>query len=104
MAKGREESDGRIVPEGRRKAVPNAARRGGKATTARKAVGQLGLFRETADSPKGAGGGVDAGRPAATPCAVPKSRDKRGGSPPAMTMEPNLVPVIAPLQLLLQLG
>lgn len=50
-------------------------------------MGQLGLFRETADSPKGADGGVDAGRPAPAPRAVPKSRDKRGGSPPAMTMD-----------------
>jgi hypothetical protein len=33
-----------------------------KATTARKAVGQLGLFRETADSPKGADGVADAQR------------------------------------------
>lgn len=87
MSKGREESDGRIVPEGLRKGVPNAARRGGKATTAREAVGQPGLFRETADSPQGADGGVDAGRPVPAPCAVPKSRDTKGKSPPAMTME-----------------
>jgi RNA-directed DNA polymerase len=87
MTKGREESDGRVVPEGRRKAVPSAARRGGKATTARKAVGQLGLFRETADSPKGADGVADAGRPASAACVVPKSRNTRGGIPPAMTMD-----------------
>lgn len=87
MSKGREESDGRVVPEGRRKAVPSAVRRGGKATTARKAVGQLGLFRETADSPQGADGGVDTGRPGSAPRAVPKSRNTKGRSPPAMTME-----------------
>jgi len=87
MSKGREESDGRIVPEGRRKAVPSAARCGGKATTAREEVGQLGLFRETADSPKGADGGVDAGLPAPVPRAVPKSRTTKRESPPAMTME-----------------
>lgn len=87
MSKGRKESDGRIVPEGRRKAVPSAARRGGKATTAREAVGQLGLFCETADSPKGADGGLDAGRPVPVPRAVPKSRNTKGRSPSAMTME-----------------
>jgi hypothetical protein len=87
MAKGREKSDGRRVPEDRRKAVPSAKRRGGKATTAEEAVGQLGLFRETADSPPGATGGVDVGRPTPVPRVVPKSRTKKRESPPAMTME-----------------
>jgi len=87
MSKGREESDGRVVPEGRRKAVRTVAKRGGKATTAREREGQLGLFRETADSPKGADGGVDAGRPAPAPSAVPKSRKTKRRVPLAMTME-----------------
>jgi RNA-directed DNA polymerase len=87
MAKGREKSDGRVVPEDRRKAVPSAARRGGKATTAEQAVGQLGLFRETADSPQGATGGSGVGQPTSVPRVVPKSRTKKGESPPAMTME-----------------
>ena len=86
MSKGREESDGRIVPEGRRKAVPSAGRRGGKATTAREEVEQLGLFRETADSPKGIVVGTDAGRPAPVLYAVPKSRNVKRTHPPAMTI------------------
>ena len=55
MTKGREKSDGRVVPQGRRKTVPTArSGRGGKAITASKQVGQLELFRATADSPQGA--------------------------------------------------
>lgn len=91
MTKGRKKSDGRTVPEGRRKTVPTepgASRaRGGKATTASKQVEQLELFRGTADSPKGADGGVDAGRPVSAPCAVPKPRITKNTAPPAMTME-----------------
>ena len=87
MAKGREESDGRVVPEGRRKPVPTAAeQRGGKATTASQQAEQLKLFRETADSPQGADGGADAGRPASAPRAVPKSRTTKGTALPAMTI------------------
>jgi len=88
MTKGREKSDGRTVPEGRRKTVPTEpGARGGKATTASEQAGQLELFRETADSPKGADGGADAGQPAPATHAVPKSRNTMGNAPPAMTME-----------------
>lgn len=95
MAKGREKSDGRIKPQDRRKAVVTAAGhasvsvsgRGGKETTASQQVEQLGLFRETADSPQGADGGADAGQPAPASRAVPKSRTTKGIAPPAMTME-----------------
>jgi RNA-directed DNA polymerase len=91
MAKGREQSDGRAVPKGRRKAVSTADERapprGGKATTASQQAGQLGLFRETADSPQGADGETDAGQPAPVPRAVPKSRATKGQVLPAMTME-----------------
>jgi RNA-directed DNA polymerase len=88
MTKGREKSDGRVVPQGRRKAVPIAAGlRGGKATTASQWAGQLELFRETADSPQGAVDGADTGQPASATLAVPKSRDMTGKTPPAMTME-----------------
>jgi len=89
MAKGREESDGRVVPEGRRKPVPTVARqRGGKATTASQQAEQLRLFRETADSPRGADGGAEAGQPASAPRAVPKSRTTKGTALPAMTASP----------------
>jgi hypothetical protein len=114
MAKGREKSDGRIQPQGRRKAVVTAAgrrsvtasERGGKETTASQQVEQRGLFRETADSPKGADGGADAGQPAPAPRAVPKSRSKKGSAPPAMTMEAarHAETVTAPAQLALALG
>jgi RNA-directed DNA polymerase len=95
MAKGREKSDGPAKPQGRRKAAVTAAgrpsartsERGGKGTTASKQVEQLGLFRETADSPKGVDGGAAAGRPATAPRAMPKSRTTKGTAPPAMTME-----------------
>ncbi|WP_437783580.1 reverse transcriptase domain-containing protein [Sorangium sp. So ce1097] len=85
--KGREESDGRVLPEDRRKAVPTAATRGGKATTASEQAGQLELFRATADSPRGADGGVDTGRPVPAPRAAPKARNTKGPALPAMTME-----------------
>ena len=56
MAKRPEESDDRVVPEGRRKAVRTAAGpQGGKAVTASKEASQLGLSIETAESPKGTG-------------------------------------------------
>jgi len=87
MAKGREKSDGRTVPEGRRKAVPTAAARGGRATTASEQARQLGLFSETADSPRGNDGGADLGLPRSATRAVPKSENTRGEVPPAMTME-----------------
>jgi hypothetical protein len=67
MAKGREKSDGRVVPKGRRKAVQIAAfGRGGKATTASEEAGQLRLSFGTADSPRGAAGGVEEGGPSAS--------------------------------------
>jgi len=87
MAKGREKSDGRVVPQGGRKAgVTEGVSRGGKATTVSNEVRQLGLFSETADSPKGADGGADRGRPRSATRAVPKSEDGTGSALPAMTM------------------
>lgn len=89
MAMRREESDGRVVPHGRRKAVPPAHRaRGGKATTASEQAGQQHLFLETADSPQGAVPGTRTGQPAPrVRHAVPKSRNTSGVTLPAMTME-----------------
>jgi RNA-directed DNA polymerase len=85
----REESDGRVVPEGRRKAVPPARNtRGGKATTASEQAGQRELFPETADSPQGAVPGTETGRPVPSArYAVPKSRNTLEVPLPAMTME-----------------
>lgn len=85
MTKGREKSDGRVVPEGHRKV---AQREQGKATTASEQVRQLELFSETADSPQGdvAGVGLGSGLVPAT-SAVPKSEDTTSIFPPAMTIE-----------------
>ena len=88
MTKGREESDGRIQSQGRRKSsITVVQQRGEKATTASQQARQLGLFRETADSPQGADGGADADRSAPAPRAVPKSRNTTGNALPAMTMQ-----------------
>lgn len=88
MAKGQEESDDLVVPEDRRKTVPTAQHaRGGKEVTASEVAGQLGLFRETAGSPKGAGDGRGAGEPAPNRLSVSKSRTTKRNVPLAMTME-----------------
>src|SRR5262245_29137831 len=89
MAMRREESDGRVVPEGRRKTVPIAHReRGGKGTTASQQAGHQHQFLETADSPQGAVPGTRTGHPAPrVRSAVPKSRNTSGETLPAMTME-----------------
>ena len=85
----REESDGRVLPQGRRKAVPPVRNtRGGKATTASEQAGQRNLFLETADSPRGAVPGTETGQPAPSArYAVPKSRNTSGKTLPAMTMD-----------------
>src|SRR3954468_3439983 len=86
MAKRPEESDGRVVPEGVRKGVSTAAMRGGKAATASETGGQLRLFFETAESPRGAS--AEHGGPSHPESAwVPKSKDTNREDPPAMTME-----------------
>ncbi len=85
---GREESDGRVVPKGRRKAVPTGdAAQGGKATTASEQAGQLELFRETADNPKGIATEQTPGQPGSATPAKPKSRPKASDALPAMTIE-----------------
>lgn len=84
---GREKSDGRVVPEGRRKASPTATLRGGKATTASESAGQLGLSFETADSPQGVIGGTDADRSAPAPRVMPKSKRTKGPLLRPMTMK-----------------
>ena len=88
MTKGREESDGPRLPEGRRKAVQTAQEvRGGKGTTAREEARQPELDFETADSPRGADGAREKGQPVSRARAVPKSKATKGRSQPAMTME-----------------
>lgn len=85
----REKSDGRAVPNGRRKAAPTpASTGGGKATTASEVASQLRLFSETADSPQGAvpEAGRDRSRELAQ-YAVPKSESACSPDLPAMTME-----------------
>ena len=75
---GREKSDGRVVPQGRRKTFPTATSRGGKAITASKAAGQLGLSFETADSPQGVVAGVAEDQSSSAPRAMPKSKRTKG--------------------------
>lgn len=89
MAKGREKSDGRIVPKALRKQGQTVAveQWGGKAITANEQTQQLEMFGETADSPQGADCGADEGQPLPAPLAVPKSRDKTSEAVPAMTIE-----------------
>ena len=88
MAKGREKSDGCVVPQGRRKPAPTAARRGGKAATVSQQASQLELFVETAESPQGDVGRVDTGLPVPGLHAVPKSKNtgRRDLSAMMMTM------------------
>lgn len=87
--KGREESDGRTVPEGRRKAVPTDMKRcrGGRATTASQQARQLELPFGTADSPRGDDGRAATGQPVATRCALPKPKSTTRLNLPAMVME-----------------
>lgn len=87
--KGREEAEGRVLPQGRRKAAVTRGERrgGGKAVTASEEDRQLELISETAESPKGNDGGRDRGRPRPRTRAVPKSGSTKGKSLPAMTME-----------------
>lgn len=87
MTTGREESDDRVVPQSRRKAVSTPADSGGgKAVTASKEPRQLGLFFETADSPQGDVAGADGDGSLPAPRAVPKSKDTRGTGSAATTM------------------
>ena len=84
---GREQSDDRVVPEGRRKASPTDGSRGGKAVTASEQAKQFGLFDETAENPKGASRRLTSGPPDARPPKVPKSSKGKSTALPPMTME-----------------
>lgn len=88
MVKGQQESDDFVVPEGRRKPVQTAAvGRGGKEVTASEAMEQLELWRGTADSPQGVGGGDESGKPGSERRPMPKPRTKKSAHPSAMTIE-----------------
>jgi len=89
----RQKSEGRVVPQGRRKSAPTRrveSRGGGKAVPVNEQARQLLLPFETADVPAGPPVGSDGGaanhRKKAAPRAVPKSRSKSEKVPPA-TME-----------------
>ena len=73
MAKGREKSDGRIVPEGRRKAIQTRSgdSGGGKAVTVSEQAKQLELYTKPADSPRGDAVEAGEGRPSSVPLAAP---------------------------------
>lgn len=83
---GQEKWDRRIVPKGRRKAVPTAVTRGGKVATVSQQAIQLDLFSETADSPQGDVAEMDSGLPEPVTSAVPKSPNEDSRELPAMTM------------------
>jgi RNA-directed DNA polymerase len=83
---GRQKSDGRVVPEGRRKPV-RADGRQGKAVTVSKQAGQLGLFGETAENPKGAASAVASSPLGAKRSRWPKSPKGKSNALPPMTME-----------------
>ena len=81
MTKGREKSDRRTVPE----KGGNAP--GGRAATASKEAGQLSLFVETADSPRGVDGVARGDRSPRKHRAMPKSTRQESRILPALTME-----------------
>src|SRR5579863_950095 len=82
---GQEKSDGRVVPEARRKTGRTDASRGGKVATARETMGQLFLAFETAVTPQGNVAGADRGEPLSAPCAEPKSNDTNNTHPSPAT-------------------
>lgn len=83
---GRQKSDDRVVPEGRRKPV-RADGRQGKAVTVSKDEEQLGLFGETAANPKGATAAVTSSPLGEKRTGVPKSPKGRKDALSPMTME-----------------
>jgi len=87
MVKGQEKSDGRMVPEGRRKPTPTAKRRGGKATTASERKETFKLTPDIADNPTGNAVEANADRSVLAKRAEPKPGNIKNSFPPAMTME-----------------
>lgn len=87
MTKGREKSDGFVVPEVRRKPIQTAMRRGGKGATEREAAGQLGLLLGTADNPRGNAADLGGHGCPPGPIAVPKPRSTTSTTLRPKTME-----------------
>ena len=85
MTKGREESDDRVVPQNRRKAVQPGGLGEGRRSRPAMRPGAFELFFDTADSPKGADAGRDRGRPRPRTTAAPKSEDTEEEGQSAMT-------------------
>jgi hypothetical protein len=77
---GRQKSDDRVVPKGRRKATSSDESRGGKAVTVEEKADQLALFVETAESSKEARRKVGAGVPAKKSMRVRGLRTRGGGT------------------------
>lgn len=84
---GRQESDDRVVPEGRRKSLRAGASQQGKAVTVSKQAEQLSLFTETAENPRGAPTEVATSPLGAKRIGVPKSARGMSSALPPMTME-----------------
>lgn len=84
---GRQKSDGRVVPEGRRKASRADASQQGKAATVSKQPGQLGLFGETAANPQGSTAARTSSPLDGKRTAEPKSSKGKSNVLAPMTME-----------------
>jgi RNA-directed DNA polymerase len=85
---GRQQSDDRVVPEGRRKASRAQDEPAqGKAVTVSKQAGQLELFAETAENPKGATPPVAPSPLVAKGRGVPESATGQSSGLPPMTIE-----------------
>jgi hypothetical protein len=85
---GRQQSDDRVVPEGRRKTSrAHDEREQGKAVTVSKQAEQLELFAETAENPQGATPPVAPSPLDANGNGVPKSAQGGSNGLPPMTME-----------------
>ena len=83
---GRQKSDDRVVPEGRRKPV-RADGRQGKAVTVSKQAEQLGLFVETAENPRGPLTASKSSQLEQSRSGGPKSTKGKNEALPPMTME-----------------
>ena len=84
---GRQKSDGRVVPEARRKAMRAEESPQGKAVTVSKQAEQLGLFAETAENPQGATTASSSSPLEEKRSEVPKSAKGKSNALSPMTME-----------------